>query len=71
VAADQERVAGPPAVVPEGVVAPEGSVTGPVPPRPAAPKPEWVAFAVASGAAEDEANAMSKAELMERYGGRA
>src|SRR5262245_40038027 len=50
---------------------PEPEPEMPEAPRPSAPKAEWVAHAVACGAGEDEANGMSKAELMEQYGGRA
>lgn len=41
------------------------------PPRPSAPKSEWVAWAVKAGCREDVANAYTKQELMEQYGGRA
>ncbi len=37
-------------------------------PADSANKPEWVAYAVGKGAAEDEASAFTKAELIELYG---
>jgi hypothetical protein len=40
------------------------------PPRPSDPKPDWVDYAVDRGLARDKAEAMSKADLMSRYGGR-
>lgn len=39
-------------------------------PAPGDPKQAWVDYAVASGAGPDEAAAMTKADLMSRYGGR-
>lgn len=39
-------------------------------PRPAAPKSDWVDWAVAHGVPEGEANAYTKQQLMERYGDR-
>ena len=39
-------------------------------PRPAAAKADWVEWAVSQGADEEEANAYTKQQLMERYGGR-
>lgn len=39
-------------------------------PRPAAPKGDWVDWAVSQGASEDEANASTKQHLMEQYGDR-
>ncbi|MEV5710170.1 hypothetical protein [Actinoallomurus sp. NPDC052274] len=44
----------------------EGDPDGPVRPSPNAAKPEWVAFAVGLGvcASEEEANAMTKADLI-------
>lgn len=42
----------------------------PEPPRPADQKQDWVDYAVARGLAADKAAAMSKADLMSRYGGR-
>lgn len=38
-------------------------------PAKSANKPDWVAYAVAQGMTEDEANETSKAKLVERYGG--
>ena len=40
------------------------------PPRPAAPKADWVDWAMANGVGEDEANGMTKQQLMELYGQR-
>jgi hypothetical protein len=40
------------------------------PPKPAAPKQEWVEHAMAHGETEDEANMQTKAALMSKYGGR-
>lgn len=48
----------------EYVDAPEQSEA----PAKSAVKSEWVDFAVASGADRDEADALTKAELVERYG---
>ena len=42
----------------------------PEPPRPSDPKPDWVDYAADRGLARDKAEAMSKADLMSRYGGR-
>lgn len=41
------------------------------PPKQYAAKAEWVKFAVAKGADEDEATDMSRADLIKRYGERA
>ena len=49
----------------------EQDIPGEGAPKPSAPKGDWVAWAVSCGVSDDEANSMSKAELMERYGGRA
>jgi hypothetical protein len=46
------------------------SALPPGPPRPADPKQAWVEYAVAQGTGEDEANLMTKADLMSRFGGR-
>ena len=40
------------------------------PPKPADPKQAWVDYAMAHGETEDEANMQTKAELMQKYGGR-
>ena len=40
------------------------------PPKPAAPKQEWVDYAMAHGETEDGANMQTKADLMQKYGGR-
>ncbi|MFE3196259.1 hypothetical protein ACFXHA_45190 [Nocardia sp. NPDC059240] len=47
----------------------EGPVDVPDPDRPkqAAPKEDWVAYAVAQGLAEAEAEAMSKTDLIKRF----
>lgn len=42
----------------------------PEPPRPSDPKQDWVDYAAGRGMSEDKAQAMSKADLMSRYGGR-
>lgn len=50
----------------------EGSPEPNVPPEPpaqSAPKADWVNHAVASGATEAEAEALTKADLVTRYGG--
>ena len=39
-------------------------------PKPSDPKQAWVDYAMGQGATEDEANSMTKADLMSRYGGR-
>jgi hypothetical protein len=39
-------------------------------PRPQDPKQAWIDWAVASGAGAEQAAAMTKADLMSRYGGR-
>jgi hypothetical protein len=44
--------------------------TAPEPPRPSDPKQDWVDYAADRGLARDKAEAMSKADLMSRYGGR-
>lgn len=48
----------------------EPSVPGPPSERPAqaAPKSEWVGWAVSQGASPDDAEAMTKADLIDRYG---
>jgi hypothetical protein len=38
------------------------------PPAKAAPKADWVAFAVSTGADEDEAESLTKQELQDLYG---
>ena len=40
-------------------------------PRAIQPKADWIAWAMVNGLSQDEANALTKAELMERYGSRA
>jgi hypothetical protein len=40
------------------------------PPKPAAPKADWVNYAMAHGETEDDANMQTKAALMQKYGGR-
>lgn len=47
-----------------------GTITGPEPPKPADSKAAWIAYAVSQGAQEDDAAAMTKIDLMSRYGGR-
>ncbi len=42
----------------------------PEPPRPSDPKQAWIDYAVTQGMDEDKAAAMSKADLMSRFGGR-
>jgi hypothetical protein len=39
-------------------------------PGPSAPKAAWITYAISQGADEDTAAAMTKADLMSRYGGR-
>lgn len=39
-------------------------------PGPSAPKAAWIAYAISQGADEDTTAAMTKADLMSRYGGR-
>lgn len=41
------------------------------PPKAAQPKSDWVDWAVAHGVSEEEANALTKQQLMEAYGQRA
>ena len=53
---------------PEKASAPEPEPAEP--PRPSDPKPDWVDYAADRGLARDKAEAMSKADLMSRYGGR-
>ena len=56
--------------VTETELAPSGEV--PVsPPKAIQPKADWVAWAVVNGLSEDDANQLTKAELMEQYGARA
>jgi len=55
-------------VLPEA--APEKAPELAEPPRPSDPKPDWVDYAADRGLARDKAEAMSKADLMSRYGGR-
>jgi len=50
---------------------PVHAVTAAEAPKPAAPKADWVEWAMANGASEDEANMATKAQLMEAYGERA
>jgi hypothetical protein len=61
--------------VPEAEVAEEDPETTPLSertcPKPVQPKADWVAWAVASGAPEEDVRDLTKAELMERYGDRA
>lgn len=38
------------------------------PPKPAAAKPEWVGYAVTQGMSLDDADAMTKNDLIERFG---
>ena len=42
----------------------------PEPPRPSDPKQDWVDYAAGQGLPRDKAEAMSKADLMSRFGGR-
>lgn len=45
--------------------------TGEIPePKPSDPKQSWIDYAMSRGATEDEANGMTKADLMSRHGGR-
>lgn len=50
------------------IVAPDVAAAGGRPAR-AAAKDEWVAYAVSQGAEQDEADALSKADLVATYGG--
>ena len=50
--------------------APEPEPEPAEPPRPSDPKQDWVDYAADRGLARDKAEAMSKADLMSRYGGR-
>jgi hypothetical protein len=49
---------------------PDAVTPAPVAPGPAAPKAAWIDWAVSQGADQDKAAAMTKADLMSRYGGR-
>jgi hypothetical protein len=74
----------PPVTVPEPPDSPEPADADPVtvsrgftseedvpePPRPSDPKQDWVDYAVICGLDADKAAAMSKADLMSRFGGR-
>ena len=40
------------------------------PPKPVAPKADWIAWAVTQGATEEDASAATKQQLMEQYGAR-
>jgi len=57
-----------PEPVPEAGIPPEAADGGA--PKPVQPKADWVAWAVAHGASEQEANEATKAQLMELYGDR-
>lgn len=56
-------------VQPEATPEPEQPVEGEAP-RPAAPKADWIDWAVSQGATEEEASAATKQQLMEQYGAR-
>lgn len=58
----------------QDVQEPEPAPSGEVPvstPKAIQPKSDWVAWAVVNGLSEDDANQLTKAELMEQYGARA
>jgi len=60
--------------VPEEPLPEEPAPSGEIPvapPKAIQPKADWVAWAVVNGLPEDDANALTKAELMEQYGARA
>jgi len=57
-------------VVPDPVPVPEPEDDDPDPPRPSDPKQDWVAYAQSRGMSPVTAAAMSKADLMSRFGGR-
>ena len=65
---DASAAPAPPAPDPAGV-APAMAGT-PAAPAPSAPKQAWIDFAVAQGADVNAVSAMTKADLMSRYGGR-
>jgi len=48
----------------------EPPAPGPDVPGPSSPKQAWISYAVTQGAEPDTASAMTKADLMSRYGGR-
>jgi len=56
--------------IPQALPDPEPEQEPDAAPRPAAPKADWVDWAVSQGATEDEANASTKQQLMEQYGAR-
>jgi len=49
---------------------PGSAVDVPAEPRPADPKQAWIDYAVSQGEPADTAGAMTKADLMSKYGGR-
>jgi hypothetical protein len=57
-------------LVPEDGVPEPADAEVPEPPRPADPKQAWVDYAAGQGMDPETAAAMSKADLMSRYGGR-
>ena len=56
--------------VPDPVPVPEPEDEDPDPPRPSDPKQDWVDYAQSRGMSPVTAAAMSKADLMSRFGGR-
>ena len=67
-----EKAAAPVTVRAEAATAPAKAAEPdvPEPPRPSDPKQDWVDYAADRGMDPDKAAAMSKADLMSRYGGR-
>jgi hypothetical protein len=65
-----EAVAQPPSPVQEGTAAVQEQETAAGMPAPADPKSAWVAYAMAHGSSEVDANNMTKAQLQAQYGGR-
>jgi hypothetical protein len=72
-----QTAAGPPqektlvqAAVPEPAPEPEPEPEQPESPKPGDPKQDWINYAIGQGADEAAAEAMTKADLMSRYGGR-
>ena len=71
-APDQFQMVPPDVPGPEVVMEPEQTpLSERRAPKPVHPKADWVAWAVKSGAAEEDVRELTKAELMERYGERA
>jgi hypothetical protein len=63
-----EKVGSPAPAEPEGVGDPGAGPVGDEAPLRAAPKSDWVAYAVSKGADEAEANALNKPDLIDLYG---